>query len=166
VCVCVCVSHLRHDTPTLASVSVPVPQTANATAGVQVEHTEVKKHLQYTKRVLWSPRTHTVWRSVLCVWYCTTLAKNFTWRAWVWMSVFCVYSSYFLLASRCRWRSAPCFAGWALRCRVVRVQPTDWRTDRWHSCNAQPPFSLSINLKYFLKMKKTFTNYYNNYYCY
>ena len=36
--------HLRHNTPTLASVSVPIPQTANATAGVQVEHTEVKKH--------------------------------------------------------------------------------------------------------------------------
>ena len=30
--------------PTLAGVSVPVPQTANTTAGVQVEHTEVKKH--------------------------------------------------------------------------------------------------------------------------
>lgn len=38
------VFHLRHITPTLASLLVPVSQTANTTAGVQVEHTEVKKH--------------------------------------------------------------------------------------------------------------------------
>lgn len=40
----VCVSYPDATLPTLASLSVPVPQTANTTAGVQVEHTEVKKH--------------------------------------------------------------------------------------------------------------------------
>lgn len=59
------VFHLRHNTPTLASVSVPVPQTANTTAGVQVEHTEVKKHYNtlngycdHHKSI--PPHTHTV----------------------------------------------------------------------------------------------------------
>lgn len=35
--------HLRHNTPTLASVVLLVPQTATI-AGVRVEHTEVKNH--------------------------------------------------------------------------------------------------------------------------
>lgn len=38
-----CLFHLRHNTPMLASVTVPVLQKANTTAGVQVKHTEVKK---------------------------------------------------------------------------------------------------------------------------
>lgn len=43
----------------------------------------------------------------------------------------------------------------------VQIWLTDWWTNRWHSCNAQPPLiSPQINLKYFLKMKDLYKLFY------
>lgn len=73
------VFHPRHNTPMLASVSVPVPQTAKHHCRSSGRTHWSEKALQYTKRVLWSPQVdatkHTVWISVRtreCVCVCGT----------------------------------------------------------------------------------------------
>lgn len=94
------VFHPRHNTPMLASVSVPVPQTAKHHCRSSGRTHWSEKALQYTKRVLWSPQVdatkHTVWISVrtrecVCVWYCTTLAKiSPNVRECVWVCFVCI----------------------------------------------------------------------------
>lgn len=53
-----------------------------------------EKALQYTKRVLWSPRVdnhHTQFEEMCVRAILHYSGKNFTWRAWACMSVVCVY---------------------------------------------------------------------------
>lgn len=122
-----------------------------------------EKALQYTKRVLWSPCTHSL-KKCVCAWYCTTLAKiSPDVRECVWVCFVCIHFIFY-------WHRG--VVGEALPASLVKLLvlcvqgKADWQTNWWHSCNAQPPFFTSNQFEVFSKNEKTVTNYYNNYYCY
>lgn len=151
-----------NNTPSLASISVTAPQTANTTAGVQVEHTEVKKHYNTLTGYCdhhepMPPRTRS--NEDVCV--CVSVRARYTALLWQKFHRACasVCESVFLcvlilfstgmevsLAKRSPLLSLSSLA------LCVWGKLTDRQTDGTHAMHSLL-FSLPINLKYFLKMK-------------